>query len=148
MDLTTRQQRELERLENVLFWAITRKQYWQEQIADDRKKWEEGNVCRIERRLTDQEEMDWEIPCGKKHMNAIMTRIKCQENHLLKQDSLINIYKADLHNFINSLPTVPPMASEAPNGSDDPQNEDTMLCAIDEEDSCYISICGEENFHG
>tara|TARA_E500000178_G_C17030145_1_gene760155 strand:- start:144 stop:590 length:447 start_codon:yes stop_codon:yes gene_type:complete len=148
MALTAQQHRELDHLEDTLFWAIIRKKYWEEQIADDRKKWEEGNTSRIERRLTDEQEMDWQIPCGKKRMNAIMTRIKCLENHLLKQDSLINIYKADLHNFIDSLPTVPPMASETSNGGDDHQNDGTMLCGIDEQNNSYISICGEENCPG
>ena len=94
--------------------------------TEDHINWNQGNDLRHERGLTDDQETEWEIPCGKMRMSAIMARINCQELELAIGKSTISELEHRLQEFSDSLgsPAVP--AAEAPAGAEDTQDENIL----------------------
>ena len=115
-----------------------------------RAQWNRGNALRREKALTDDQDTEWEFPCGKKRLEQFLTAIELNEHKITEFDTKIRDMKFKLQKYIHlatdTLPDAVPV-SDAPNGSGEDTVPSCSTCcpAGDQEDDDSSSSSDDED---
>lgn len=119
-----------------------------ERLAGVRAAWNRGNALRHERGLTEDQDTEWEFPCGKIRLGQYAEAIESLEVEIRNFDTDIRAHTFRLQNYIDSV-TLPGAvsAAEASNGGDGDEDDGTpcTTCCPGGEQADYDSSSSEED---
>tara|TARA_B100001540_G_scaffold180115_1_gene158880 strand:- start:51 stop:590 length:540 start_codon:yes stop_codon:yes gene_type:complete len=109
-----------------------------------RTAWNRGNALRHERGLTEDQDTEWEYPCGTMRLGQLVEAIDSLQGEIRNFDTDIRAHTFRLQQYIDSLAPVAVPASEAPNGADEDDGTPSTTCCPGGEQAGYDSSSSDD----